>query len=277
MSDILYTKSELCKNAGITPETLRHYVDIGLIKPKEVTEKGYRKYDRDNILDLWFYRLGASLGNPLKEVKKWNTAMSMENFQLRLEEREQELMRTIGQLERQLTMIREIRYYTEKELKADQTVTEEPGLEGWLAFCDSGPAAQRQIARLAEWFPMVSIVIEYPVPEKWREIPAGAGQKRCPEPRLGICLLEEQAGAVELPDMEGLEKMPAMDSLCMSLVTDRPFEVGWEEFLPLLEETDRKGYALQSGILGSLFCREMDGNQARYLLKCRVLCSGAGK
>ena len=36
----MYTKIELCKNAGITPETLRHYVDIGLINPKEITEKG---------------------------------------------------------------------------------------------------------------------------------------------------------------------------------------------------------------------------------------------
>ena len=95
----MYTKIELCKNAGITPETLRHYVDIGLINPKEITEKGYRKYDRDNILDLWFYRLGASLGNPLKEVKKWNTAMSMEHFQGQLKQRETQLERTIEELD----------------------------------------------------------------------------------------------------------------------------------------------------------------------------------
>ena len=102
----MYTKSQLCKNAGITPETLRHYVDIGLIRPKEITEKGYRKYDRDSILDLWFYRLGASLGNPLKEVKKWNTTMSMEHFVGRLREREGELEKTMAQLEQQLAMIR---------------------------------------------------------------------------------------------------------------------------------------------------------------------------
>lgn len=270
----MYTKSELCKNAGITPETLRHYVDIGLISPKEVTEKGYRKYDRDNILDLWFYRLGASLGNPLKEVKKWNTAMSMENFFLRLREREQELENALAGLEQQLAMIREILHYTEQELNSDQTVTREPGLAGYRAFCDAGEEAQRQIARLAELFPMVSIVIDYCLPEEWRERYKGHGRESCLKSRLGICLLKERAGLLDLGDKEGLEEMPAMDSLCVSLVTDRPFELGWKDFYPLLEEADRGGYEIKSDIIGSLFCREVAKNQVRYLLKCRILVEG---
>jgi len=261
----MYTKAELCRNAGITPETLRHYLDIGLIKPKEITEKGYRKYDRDTILDLWFYRLGASLGNPLKEVKKWNTAMSMERFVVQLRERELQLEKHIKELEQQLNMIREIRDFTEKELKSDQVVTKEPGMEGYRAFCDNGPAAQRQIARLAELFPMVFVTIDYRLPENWKKA------QGCLESRLGICVLKERFGLLDLTDKEGLEEMPAMDSLCMSLVTAAPFALRCEDFRPLLEAVADRGYVPQSGIIASLFCREMAKNQACYLLKCRIL------
>lgn len=269
----MYTKTELCRNAGITPETLRHYVDIGLIKPKEITEKGYRKYDRDSILDLWFYRLGASLGNPLKEVKKWNTAMSMEHFGVQLQQWEKELVKTIEKLEQQLAMIREIRYYIEKEQKSDQMVTKEPGLEGYRAFCDSGPASQRQIAKMAELFPMVSITIDYKLPEDWKEICLGGKEIKnsCLESRLGICVMKGQFALMDLADKEGLEEMPAMNSLCMSLVTCRPFQLGWEDFRPLLEEAATKDYMLHSGIIGSLFCREVSKDQVHYLLKCRIL------
>ncbi len=233
----MYTKIELCKNAGITPETLRHYVDIGLINPKEITEKGYRKYDRDNILDLWFYRLGASLGNPLKEVKKWNTAMSMEHFQGQLKQRETQLERTIEELGQQLIMIREIRHYVEKEQKAEQVVTKEPGLAGYRAFCDSGLAAQRQ---------------------NWREIylKSTNHETTCMESRLGICVMKEQFDCMGLAEKDGLEEMPAMNSLCMFLVTSRPFQLGWKDFLPILDKA-AKGYVLHSGIIGSLFCREV--------------------
>lgn len=268
----MYTKIELCKNAGITPETLRHYVDIGLINPKEITEKGYRKYDRDNILDLWFYRLGASLGNPLKEVKKWNTAMSMEHFQGQLKQREAQLERTIEELGQQLIMIREIRNYVEKEQRIEQVVTKEPGLAGYRAFCDSGLSAQRQIARMAELFPMVSITIDYQLPENWREIYLNStnDDTSCLESRLGICVMKEQFDCMGLAEKDGLEEMPAMDSLCMFLVTSKPFQLGWKDFFPILDKA-AKGYVLHSGIIGSLFCREVAKNQVNYLLKCRIL------
>lgn len=269
----MYTKTEFCRNAGITPETLRHYVDMGLISPKTVTEKGYRQYDRDNILDLWFSRLGASLGSPLKEIKNWNKAMSKGDFFLRLKDREGELKSMIKQTEQQLSMIQEICHYVEREMETGQDVTKEAGLLGYRAFCDSGLAAQRQIAKMVELFPMASVVIDYVLPENWREQygESREGQEKYWESRLGVCVLEERWGFMDLTEKEGLEIMPAMDSLCMSLVTDRPFSLGWDDFRPLLKAVVDGGYTPQSNIIGSLFCREVIGNQVSYLLRCRVL------
>lgn len=271
----MYTKTEFCRNAGITPETLRHYVDISLIKPKEITEKGYRKYDRDNILDLWFYRLGASLGNPLKEIRNWNTAMSKNDFLLGLGEREAQLIRTIELMEQQLSMIREIRHYMEKEMESGLAVTKEPGIAGYRAFCDSGPEAQRQIAKMAELFPMASVVIDYVLPKNWKEENQQPqdSQETYLKARLGICILKERWGLMDLTDTQGLEMMPARDSLCMSLVTDRPFHLGRNDFDPLLHALKAGGYTPESDIIGSLFCREVAKDHVTYLLKCRILIS----
>ncbi|MFR5602040.1 MAG: MerR family transcriptional regulator [Lachnospiraceae bacterium] len=261
----MYTKSEFCKKAGISQETLRHYVDIGLLNPKEVTEKGYRKYSEDSILDLWFYRLGASLGNPLKEMKNWKHSMTLQNFYEGLKNRECALEKEIRELEIQKSMIREILYYTEHELRTNQAVSEEAGLEGYRAFCDGGPDAEQKISRFAEAFPLVSIEIDYRVPG----LEISLDQPL--ESRLGICIMEEQWKKLGMTDRKGLEKMPAMDSLCMSLVTASPLVLTKRTFLPLLQAAQDKNYEICSDIICSMFCREMIGNQAHYLLKCRIL------
>lgn len=266
----MYTKSEFCKKAGITPETLRHYVDIGLLFPKEVTPNGYRKYDRDSILDLWFYRLGASLGNPLKEVKNWQNSMTLEHFHKRLLEQECRLEQEIVQLENRLSMIREICLYTERELKTNQKVSKEPGLDGYRAFCDGGHSAEGKIVQMAELFPMTSIEIDYGIPKNWRALVKEDCSKLL-DARLGICIMKERWSLLEMGDTKGLELMPAMDSVCMSLVTTRPFSLRIHDFLPLLCKLEEDDYEPQSDIIGSLFCREVIGNEVHYLLKCRIL------
>lgn len=269
----MYTKTEFCKNAGISPETLRHYLDIGLLQPKVVTESGYRKFDRDSILDLWFYRLGAALGNPLKTIKDWKTSMSLEYFSSGLREREKQLEQEICALEQQLSMIREIRHYTDRELSNHHLVTVEEGRSGYRAFCEGGPAAQAQIARLAELFPMVSIEIDYQLPTGWECLTESAIQEaKTPlYSRLGICLMEDRKNSLDLTDTDGLEYMPAMESLCMPLITPEPFQLTTQDFMPLLLHLKEHGLTPKSDIIASLFCREAADSQTLYLLKCRIL------
>ena len=263
----MYSKSEFCRRAGISQETLRHYVNIGLLHPKEIAENGYRKYSQENILELWFYRLGASLGNSLKEVKDWTKAMTLQNFYDRLCMREQELEEEIRRLQDQKTMIQEIRFYTEHELKTNQAVSLEQGLAGYRAFCDGGRQSEQWISRLAEKFPMVSIEIDYQVPEDCDD----DGPPLLS--RLGLCIMEEQLEGLGLlrQDLKGMEKMPAMDSLCMSLVTQNPLTLTARDFRPLILAAREQGYRIKSEIICSLFCRETVGGQTHDLLKCRIL------
>ena len=58
--------AQVSKRTGVSVRTLHHYDQIGLLKPTEVTESGYRMYD-DTALDklymiLVYRELGLSLG-----------------------------------------------------------------------------------------------------------------------------------------------------------------------------------------------------------------------
>jgi DNA-binding transcriptional MerR regulator len=65
-----YTVSQLAKLAGVSARTLRYYDEIGLLKPKRVSSKGYRIYGQnevDLLQQILFYR-ELELG--LDEIKK---------------------------------------------------------------------------------------------------------------------------------------------------------------------------------------------------------------
>ena len=42
----MFTVKQLSRMAGITPRTLHYYDEIGLLKPSEVGENGYRYYGK---------------------------------------------------------------------------------------------------------------------------------------------------------------------------------------------------------------------------------------
>lgn len=63
------TIREVCRATGLTPRALHHYDAIGLLKPTEVTEAGYRLYDDAALRRLQTILLFRELEFPLKEIK----------------------------------------------------------------------------------------------------------------------------------------------------------------------------------------------------------------
>ncbi len=64
------TVNEVSKFTGISVRTLHHYDAIGLLKPTEVTEAGYRLYDDTALSRLQNILMFRELQFPLKEIKK---------------------------------------------------------------------------------------------------------------------------------------------------------------------------------------------------------------
>lgn len=65
----LKTVNEVSRLAGISVRTLHHYDAIGLLKPAEVTQAGYRLYDDEALARLQSILMFRELEFPLKEIK----------------------------------------------------------------------------------------------------------------------------------------------------------------------------------------------------------------
>lgn len=63
------TVQEIAKLAHVSVRTLHHYDAIGLLKPTEITEAGYRLYDDDALERLYLILLFRELEFPLKEIQ----------------------------------------------------------------------------------------------------------------------------------------------------------------------------------------------------------------
>ncbi len=80
--------SEIAILSGVSVRTLHYYDDIGLLKPKEVTEAGYRYYDKKSLETLQIILFYKELQFPLKEIKKIITCPQYNKIQALKEQKE---------------------------------------------------------------------------------------------------------------------------------------------------------------------------------------------
>jgi MerR family transcriptional regulator, thiopeptide resistance regulator len=63
-----FTVGELARLTGLTVRALHHYDEIGLVRPSQRTQAGYRLYDDADVLRLQQVLLFRELGLPLDEI-----------------------------------------------------------------------------------------------------------------------------------------------------------------------------------------------------------------
>ena len=61
---------ELAKQTGFSARTLRYYEDIGLVRPAQRSESGYRLYSDDVLERLRFVRRSRGLGLRLEDIRR---------------------------------------------------------------------------------------------------------------------------------------------------------------------------------------------------------------
>ena len=66
----MFTVSELATRAGVTPDTVRHYVQIGLLLPQRNPDNGYKLFETADVHRLRFVRQAKSLGFTLNEIRE---------------------------------------------------------------------------------------------------------------------------------------------------------------------------------------------------------------
>lgn len=124
----MYTISQLAKEYELSRSTLLYYDSIGLLKPSERSETGYRKYsadDRERLNRICEYR---KLGIPLQEI----AALLEKSDVLFAEILENHLVR----LSEKVRVIREQQFAIVRLLK-NKTLLQEAGLlnkQKWVAL-----------------------------------------------------------------------------------------------------------------------------------------------
>lgn len=66
----VFTVSEVARLSGVSVRALHHYDQIGLLKPAQVGENGYRYYGQDELLRLQQILFHRELGFPLEEIRQ---------------------------------------------------------------------------------------------------------------------------------------------------------------------------------------------------------------
>ncbi len=61
--------SELAKAAGTSKDTVRHYVELGLLQPGRNPENGYQVFDEAALNRLNFIRMARGLGLGLQDIQ----------------------------------------------------------------------------------------------------------------------------------------------------------------------------------------------------------------
>lgn len=113
---MLRSLHKVCKAAGLSPRTLHHYENMGLLQPSEVAPSGYRMYDEEAILRLQDILLFREMGFSLKEIKAILDAPDFDRSQIRAQQIEL-LTRKQAYLVRMLQSAREYQAGTSKMMK----------------------------------------------------------------------------------------------------------------------------------------------------------------
>ncbi|MEQ1564378.1 MAG: MerR family transcriptional regulator [Myxococcota bacterium] len=98
------TVSEVAALTGITVRTLHHYDEIGLLRPRERTDAGYRRYDEQDLARLHEILWWRSFGFPLDEVRALVESADSDPLESMVAHRER-LVAQVGALEAQVAAL----------------------------------------------------------------------------------------------------------------------------------------------------------------------------
>lgn len=122
----MFTVKQLSKLAGVTPRTLHHYDQIGLLKPTRIGENGYRYYGEDALLRLQQILFYRELDLPLDNIKK---IVARRDFDVlgALQSHKEALQKQAARLNRLLVTVDN----TIQHLKGEKPMSEQGLFEGF--------------------------------------------------------------------------------------------------------------------------------------------------
>lgn len=175
-----YTVKELSALAGVSVRTLHHYDQIGLLKPENRSEAGYRYYGKKELLRLQQILFYRELDFPLQEIKEildkedFDLLASLEYHRTQLKDRAEQMQKllmtidkTIEDLKNDQNMMTDKELYegfseeqakayrkeaserwSEERVKQSEERIKKLGPKGWEELKLQGDAITREMAAL---------------------------------------------------------------------------------------------------------------------------------
>ncbi len=115
----MFTIKQFSQLAHVTPRTLRYYDQIGLLKPDEIGNNGYRYYSDASLLKLQQILFYRELEIPLEQIKE---IMGRQNFNLQaaLEDHKHQLGKKIDRLNKLINTVDQTLKYIKGEEKMNK-------------------------------------------------------------------------------------------------------------------------------------------------------------
>jgi DNA-binding transcriptional MerR regulator len=136
-----YTVKQLAELADVTPRTLHHYDQIGLLKPAKVGENNYRYYDESSLFRLQQILFYREMGMNLEQIKKmlkgkdFDLVSALQTHRMRLQTEKHRLERLIKTVDASiLHLVGEVKMSEKKIFEGfdkQQEEYEKQAVENW--------------------------------------------------------------------------------------------------------------------------------------------------
>lgn len=113
---LLLSSGEFAQMCNVSRELLIHYDKIGLLKPKEVRENGYRYYSLKQLYMFDVIRFFLDTGMSMKEIKEYLDNRSTELFLENAQESIRKMERQRDIIDARISMMEKMRYITQRAL-----------------------------------------------------------------------------------------------------------------------------------------------------------------
>ena len=246
---ILISKKELCNYAGISPETLRHYLDCGLITPSGVYGKQNR-FSTDDLAEVMEIRKLRSYGFSLRQIKEFHSTIST------IEEFRNVLFAQKAQLNQQLSEIHASLQNLDRRLNQHipPYFEEKPYLHCKFpaigAFYDGTDASVQKVQQLQTCFPHTWSAVRVSLDND--------GPEAC---SMGLCLdcIPDVLAALPQIDPEQFVHLSPLRIL-MHKRTHALSSLTKEDFSPVLEYARAHNFKITSDIIGLILFQFTDNN-----------------
>ncbi|AFM01656.1 MULTISPECIES: MerR family transcriptional regulator [Desulfitobacterium] len=232
---------------GVTPETIRHYREIGLLNPK-VRENGYYDYTVNDALTALLTREMRTYGMQLESIR--DSYDSIGEYNKLLADREAELKRDMEMIRLELSRMHETRIYASCGVRILNKVEEFEGPPTWAVATinrKEGFLPNRGMEQWVKQFPFTYVSATIPL----EELNSRKGLDLY-DIQIGLGALIHYVEKFQLPLGGRSYYQPGGRFIRTCITTRDLFSLSPQDISPLLEYAEAQGYVFASCTGGRL-------------------------